>query len=33
MERDPPSRGRDDLRDPAAHLAGTDDQHVPEIHA
>ena len=33
VERDPAARRRDDLRDPAAHLAGADDEHVLELHA
>ena len=33
VERDAPPRGRDDLRDPAAHLAGPDDEDVLEVHA
>ena len=32
MERDPPPRRGHDLRDPAAHLAGADHQHVRELH-
>ena len=31
-ERDSPSRRGDDLRDPAAHLAGADDEDVLELH-
>ena len=33
VQRDAPARGRHDLRDPAAHLAGADDEHVLEGHA
>ncbi len=32
VERDAPARRRDDLRDAAAHLAGTDDEDVLEAH-
>jgi len=32
VERDPPSRGSDDLGDPGAHLPGADYEDVPEAH-
>ena len=32
VERDAPTGSRDDLRDPAAHLAGADNQDVLELH-
>ena len=33
MQGDVASGNRDDLRDPATHLAGADDKDVLEIHA
>ena len=33
VQRHLPPRRRDDLRDPAAHLAGADDEDVLEAHA
>jgi hypothetical protein len=33
VQRDPAARGGRDLRDPAAHLAGTDDEDLLELHA
>jgi hypothetical protein len=32
VERDAAAGGGDDLRDPAAHLARSDDQDVLEVH-
>ena len=32
VERNPTTRGRDDLRDSAAHLTGADDQDVLDLH-
>jgi hypothetical protein len=33
VERDAPSGCRDHLRDAAAHLPGSDDEYVAELHA
>jgi hypothetical protein len=32
VQGDPAARGRDHLRDPAAHLAGADDEDMLEPH-
>jgi len=33
VQEHPPARGGDDLRDPAAHLAGPDDEDALQLHA
>jgi hypothetical protein len=33
VQRDPAPGARNDLRDPTAHLAGTDHEYVLEPHA